>query len=493
VSNKVDVAHLVDLVKETKGIPVRRTRIVATIGPASDSDEKLKQLVEAGVDVLRLSFAHGDIPSCIERLRRMRAIAPDLAIMVDIPGPKIRAGSFGTSPVTLSIGQEIQLAEAFDEASTGERITVERDDVLSQLKEGDKVHIGDGGVSLEIIRLSAPVLARVTSGGTVMGKPGLSLPSSIMNDRLPTDDDRARLEALRSEDFEILAVSFVRSGFDVESVRAVLKRDDIMIMSKIETVEGVENLNEIIEHSDSIMVARGDLGVRLPIEEVPHLQKEIVRLGIRYARPVVVATQMLESMTHAQVPTRAEVTDVANAVLDGASAVMLSGETAIGDDPVGVVITMDRIVRRAEESFPYAEWGAGLGVQRLAASSTQATRVTAAITGAAWRAAMDEDAVAIIACTRSGMTARAISRFRPPMPIVAITPNTSTARQLRGSWGVQEIFVSPANDIDTLCQVAITELKKCGMAKSGDALVLMAGSESGGKSITDTVRMIIVP
>jgi pyruvate kinase len=172
---------------------------------------------------------------------------------------------------------------------------------------------------------------------------------------------------------------------------------------------------------------------------------------------------------------------------------MLSGETAIGDDPVGTVITMDRIVRRAEASFPYAEWGAGLGVQRLAASSTQASRVTAAITGAAWRAAMDEDAAAIVACTRSGMTARAISRFRPPMPIVAITPNASTARQLRGSWGIQEIFVSPANDIDTLCEVAITELKRCGMAKAGDALVLMAGSSSAGTAITDTVRMIIVP
>ena len=472
---------------------MRRTKIVATVGPASDSDERLKQLVQAGVDVFRLSFAHGDIPSCLERLRRIRAIAPDLAIMVDIPGPKIRAGSFGTLPVTLGLGQETELVEAFGESSSAERISVERHDVLPQLKVGDKVHIGDGGVSLEITRLGTVVGARVTSGGNVMGQPGLSLPSSIMNDRLPTEEDRARLEALRDEEFEILAVSFVRSGFDVESVRAVLARPDVMIMSKIETGEGVENLNEIIEHSDSIMVARGDLGVRLPIEEVPHLQKEIVRLGIRYARPVVVATQMLESMTHAQVPTRAEVTDVANAVLDGASAVMLSGETAIGDDPVGVVVTMDRIVRRAEEHFPYAAWGSGLGVQLLAASSTQATRVTAAITGAAWRAAMDESAVAIVACTRSGMTARAISRFRPPMPIVAITPNGSTARQLRGSWGVQEIFVSPANDIDTLCEVAITELKASGMAKTGDALVLMAGSSSGGTAITDTVRMIIVP
>jgi pyruvate kinase len=472
---------------------VRRTRIVATIGPASDSDDKLKELAMAGVDVFRLSFAHGDIPSGIERLRRVRAIAPELAIMVDIPGPKIRAGSFGTSPVPLAVGDDITLEEAFGEASTAERITVERDRVLAQLKVGDRVHIGDGGVSLMVTQTGSHVTARVTSGGAVMGKPGLSLPSSIMDDRLPTEDDRLRLEALRDEEFEILAVSFVRSGFDVESVRAVLSRPDVMIMSKIETSEGIENLHEIIEHSDSLMVARGDLGVRMPIEEVPHLQKEIVRLGIRYARPVVVATQMLESMTHAQVPTRAEVTDVANAVLDGASAVMLSGETAIGDDPVGTVVTMDRIVRRAEESFPYAEWGAGLGIQELVASSSQAQRVTAAITGAAWRAAMDENAVAIVACTRSGLTARAISRFRPPMPIVAITPTASTARQLRSSWGIQEIFVTPISDIDGLCDYAVTQLKETGYAKSGDPIVVMAGSSSNLASVTDTVRMIIVP
>jgi pyruvate kinase len=453
----------------------------------------LKELAMAGVDVFRLSFAHGDIPSGIERLRRVRAIAPDLAIMVDIPGPKIRAGSFGTSAVPLAVGDDIQLVEAFGEASTAERITVERDRVLAQLKVGDRVHIGDGGVSLMVTQVGSRVEARVTSGGAVMGKPGLSLPSSIMDDRLPTEDDRLRLEALRDEEFEILAVSFVRSGFDVESVRAVLSRPDVMIMSKIETSEGIENLHEIIEHSDSLMVARGDLGVRMPIEEVPHLQKEIVRLGIRYARPVVVATQMLESMTHAQVPTRAEVTDVANAVLDGASAVMLSGETAIGDDPVGTVVTMDRIVRRAEESFPYAEWGAGLGIQELVTSSTQAERVTAAITGAAWRAAMDENAVAIVACTRSGLTARAISRFRPPMPIVAITPNASTGRQLRSSWGIQEIFVTPISDIDGLCDYAVTQLKETGYAKSGDPIVVMAGSSSNLASVTDTVRMIIVP
>jgi pyruvate kinase len=472
---------------------VRRTRIVATIGPASDSDEVLLELVKAGVDVFRLSFAHGDIPSGIALLRRVRAIAPDLAIMVDIPGPKIRAGSFGTTPIVLTIGDNIELVEAFGEASTNERIAVERDNILAQLKEGDRIHIGDGGVSLQVLTTGKSTTARVTSGGAVMGKPGLSLPSSILNDRLPTEDDRARLEALKSESFEILAVSFVRSAFDMVSVRTVLSRDDVMMMAKIETGEGVENLDEIIAVSDAIMVARGDLGVRMPIEEVPHLQKLIVRHGVRYARPVVVATQMLESMTHAQVPTRAEVTDVANAVLDGASAVMLSGETAIGDDPVGTVITMDRIVRRAEESFDYQKWGAGLGVQKIVGTGTQSTRITAAITGAAWRAAMEEKAVAIVACTRSGMTARAISRFRPPMPIIAITPSESTARQLRSSWGVQEVYLSPLTDIDDLCDFAVAQIKASGLAHSGDPIVIMAGSASGGAQITDTVRMVIVP
>ncbi len=472
---------------------MRRTKIVATIGPASDDDNVIKELLAAGVDVLRLSFAHGDIASCIERLRRIRKLAPSIAIMVDIPGPKIRAGSFGSLPVVLNVGDELALQEGFDETSTAAQIFVERKGILKHLSIGDKIHIGDGGVSLDIIKAGLPATAVVSSGGSVMGKPGLSLPSSILHDRLPTDDDRDRLEALRSEEFEILATSFVRSAFDVVSVRSVLSREDIMIMAKIETAEGVENLDEIVGVADAIMVARGDLGVRMPIEDIPHLQKEIVRQGIRYARPVVVATQMLESMTHSQVPTRAEVTDVANAIFDGASAVMLSAETAIGDDPVGVVETMDRIIRRAEESFPYKDWGSSLGVQEIASHAPPATRVTAAITGAAWRAAMDEDAAAIVACTRSGMTARAISRFRPPMPILAITPFEKTARQLHSSWGVTDVVISDATSMDDLVDVAIARLRTTNVAKSGDTIVVMAGSNDSGAAATDTVRMVIIP
>lgn len=472
---------------------MRRTRIVATIGPASEGDEVLRGLIDAGVDVFRLSMAHGDIASSIERLRRVRAIAPNQAIMVDIPGPKIRAGSFGTTPVTLANGHQLTLVEGFGETSTADRIVVEREGVLSALKTGDRVHIGDGGTSLEITEAGKNIVAMVVAGGAVMGKPGLSLPSSILNDRLPTEDDRARIEALREESFDILAVSFVRSAFDMVSVRTVLARPDVMMMAKIETGEGIENLSEIVAVSDSIMVARGDLGVRMPIEEVPHLQKLIVRSGVRFARPVVVATQMLESMTHAQVPTRAEVTDVANAVLDGASAVMLSGETAIGDDPVGTVRTMDRIVRRAEQSFDNETWGSGLELHQAIGDDSRATRITASVTGAAWRAAMEEKAVAIVACTRSGMTARAISRFRPPMPIIAITPEPSTSLQMRVSWGIDKVVLSPANDIDDLCEVAIKEVVASGLGATGDVIVVMAGSASGGTQITDTVRMVVIP
>lgn len=471
---------------------MRRTRIVATIGPRSESQEVLEGLVAAGVNVFRLSMAHGDIPSSIERLRRLRSIVGELAIMVDIPGPKIRAGSFGSTPVALEMNSSLTIEEGFGQTSTAQQIFIERENVLANLKVGDRIAVGDGGLLLRVTESGQSVVATVVAGGMVMGKPGLSLPASIIDGVLPTDDDRERLRALHDEDFDLLAVSFVRSAEDIISVRATLARPDVMVMAKIETFEGIENIDAIVEASDAIMVARGDMGVRLPIEEVPHMQKLIVRSGVRAARPVVVATQMLESMTHAPVPTRAEVTDVANAVLDGASAVMLSGETAIGDDPVGTVETMDRIVRRAEESFPYQQWGSALELHKNFHPGQQSTRITAAITGAAWRAAMEENAVAIVACTGSGMTARAISRFRPPMPIIALTQSEGTARQLHGSWGIDEIVVTKARDIDTLCAEAVSFVLREGIGRPGDNIVVMAGSSTNGTPVTDTVRMVVL-
>jgi pyruvate kinase len=238
------------------------------------------------------------------------------------------------------------------------------------------------------------------------------------------------------------------------------------------------------------MVARGDLGVRMALEDVPHIQKRIIRTAVRYGRPVITATQMLESMVSASVPTRAEVTDVANAVLDGTSAVMLSAETAVGQDPVAVVSTMARIAARAEREFDYLGWGENLGVQEHVGDAFSPAGITAAITSAGWRAAIEENVAAIIACTRSGATARAISRFRPKMPIVAVTPSVRVARQLGLSWGVDTIVVGEAGSTDEIVWFAVQEAVRAGFASTGDVVVVLAGSPIEAEPATDTLRLV---
>jgi pyruvate kinase len=237
------------------------------------------------------------------------------------------------------------------------------------------------------------------------------------------------------------------------------------------------------------MVARGDLGLRLPLEQVPYVQKMIIRNGVRFGRPVITATQMLESMTTAAVPTRAEVNDVANAVLDGTSAVMLSGETAIGAHPVTTVETMARIISFTETYFDFARWGAELGIQQLSSEPGSPTRVTAALTGAAWRAAMEQNANAIVVCTRSGATARAISRFRPPMPIIAATPHSEIARQLALSWGVETLVVPEAGNLDDVVRTATDAARAAHLVESGDVIAVVAGPPDDSERITDTLRI----
>jgi pyruvate kinase len=298
--------------------------------------------------------------------------------------------------------------------------------------------------------------------------------------------------ALAEEGVDFIAVSFVRTARDMEATRAVLSESPTMLVAKIETRDGVDNLEEILRASDAVMVARGDLGVRLPLEEIPHLQKRIIHDGVRFGLPVITATQMLESMVLASVPTRAEVTDVANAVLDGTSSVMLSGETAIGANPVEVIATMDRIIRRTERDFDYARWGASLGLQEVSGSASSPARITAAITGAAWRAAIEEDAAAIIACTRTGATARAIARFRPVMPVVAATPLARTAHQLKLSWGVESLVVRESTNTDDIVWFAVKATVEAGYASSGDVVIVLAGSPTESAPVTDTLRLVRV-
>jgi pyruvate kinase len=454
----------------------------------------LEALVAAGMDVARVSFAHSTTDQAIDLIRRIRKIAPRVGILPDLPGPKIRSSAFPKRGVVLDAGAEVVIAPGSEApSSSATRIGVAVDEVVASLLEGDLVSLGDGGISLVVLgRRGDDVVARVRSGGRVLGRPGVTVPSDRITLATPTPEDLARVAALAAEGLEAIAVSFVRRSEDIDAVRDALGPSDTMLVAKIETAEAISNLDSIVKSADAVMVARGDLGIRLPLEDVPFHQKEIIRCGVRFARPVITATQMLESMISSPVPTRAEVSDVANAILDGTSAVMLSGETAIGVDPVNVVSTMSRIVERAERDFDYLNWGAGLGLQEVSGDAPL-RRITAAITGAAWRAALEEDVAAIIACTHSGATARAISRFRPSMPIVAVTPHERTAHQLQMSWGVEVILSEHPGSTDEGIWSAVQKAVTAGFASAGDVVVVLAGSPYEKDPVADTLRLVRIP
>jgi pyruvate kinase len=468
----------------------RRTRIVATIGPASDAPEVIAKMTDAGMDVARLPLAHGTIDDAVARLRRIRAAAPQIGVMADLPGPKIRAAGFVDGTV-VAAGDTIELVTAeTGSISTKDRIAVAHAGLVPNLQPGDRIALGDGIVSLVVEDTDGDLAtARIRSGGKLQGSPGVTAPAGRTRLVTPTPDDLSKLEVLLAEGVDSVAVSFVCSAEDMETVRFVAG-NSVMLVAKIETPEGVADLSRILAVSDGVMVARGDLGVRVPIEDVPHVQKQIIREGIRYGRPVITATQMLESMITSPVPTRAEVTDIANAVFDGTSAVMLSGESAVGADPTLAVATMAQIAWRAEREFDYDHWGAGLEAQQVADVPTQ--RITAAITAAAWQAAAEEDASAIIACTRSGATARAIARFRPAAPIIATTPLESTMRQLKMSWGVESLFVQESSSTDEIVWFSVKAAVEAGLVRAGEVVVVLAGSPTESEPVTDTLRIVQV-
>jgi pyruvate kinase len=479
----------------------RRTKIVATIGPASDSPAMLRALCEAGMDMARLGLAHGPVEESIERLRRVRAAAGDVrrvvGLLADLPGPKVRAAAFVENGIYLTEDAVVDLYAADDGAmSDWRRIGVDTDpEMLAGLEPGDRVALGDGGVLLEVDDVVAgTVTTRVLAGGRLQGRPGVNLPPEKMDIATPTPEDLRLLEAVVEAGVDAVAVSFVRTAADVQAVKDACGPDGPMVIAKIETAQAVEHVERIIAVSDGVMVARGDLGVRCAAEDVPHHQKHIIRTGVAYARPVITATQMLESMVHAPTPTRAEVSDVANAVFDGTSALMLSGETAIGAHPAESVAFMSKIAQRAEREFDYAGWGARLGRQQLADAhqADPEVRITAAISAAAWRAAADVEATAIIACTASGSTARAISRFRPTAPIFACTPSERTARRLSVAWGIRPIVVEERRSTDEIVWFAVEAVAKTGIIKRDDIVAVLAGSPVDPDPATDVLRLVRV-
>jgi pyruvate kinase len=371
---------------------------------------------------------------------------------------------------------------------------VEYADLCHDLQPGDHVTLGDGGLVLRIDECGADrARAHVVSGGRLQGRPGVHLPAERLSLSTPTPDDLALLDVVTRAGADFVAVSFVRDAEDVKEVKAALgPPPHPLVVAKIETRAAVEALDSILEVTDAVMVARGDLGTDCPIEEVPHLQKRIVRACVEWGKPVITATQMLESMINSPMPTRAEASDVANAVFDGTDAVMLSGETAIGRDPAHVVRTMVRLVTRAERDFDHVAWEERLARMERRAGIPETLAITAATTHAAWAVAVELDAKAVVCCTRSGLTARAMARFRPPCPLAGCSYDELTVRQLALSWGVRPVRVDVYESTDEMVWFSVEAVVREGLARRGDVVVVLAGAPEDEEPSTDVLRVVRV-
>ncbi|NLV55181.1 MAG: pyruvate kinase [Acidimicrobiales bacterium] len=472
----------------------RRTKIIATMGPASESEGVLKDMVEAGADVIRINLSHGGLDDAVDRYRRVRrvedAVGRPIGILADLPGPKVRAGSFPEGGAVLHSEATVSIRVG-NEGSTDSVVEVDYESLMTDLHVGDRISFGDGGVVVEVTDAGADSLrGRVLHGGLLQGRPGVHIPSERLRMPTPTPHDLELLDAMVNEGVDMAAVSFVRSAHDIRRVGTEPHPAGPMIIAKIETRAAVENLDGIIEAAGAVMVARGDLGSELPLEELPHLQKRILHRCIALGRPAITATQMLESMVSAPSPTRAETSDIANAVFDGSSAVMLSGETAIGHDPTLAVATMARIARRADEEFDDDAWAEK--VERLNKGREGSTDdiVTNSMSFAAFRAASEAGASSIICITRTGFTVRAIARFRPRVPILGFTTDERTRRQLTLSWGATPMAMpgglDPARQVSTAVELA----QAAGQVRSGDLVAVLSGSPDYKGVATDSLRLV---
>ncbi len=470
---------------------MRKTKIVCTIGPASDDLKTLKGLLLSGMNVARLNFSHGTHEEHARRIAMIRRAAEEteknVALMLDTKGPEIRLGFFKEEPVYLEQGARVTLTTE-EIKGNRERIPVTYGGLPRDVRKGDTILLDDGLIELEVLSaLAREILCRVVNGGEITSQKGVNVPGAALNLPALTDKDIEDIKFGIEHNFDFLAASFVRKAADVLDIRRVLEESgaQIDIISKIENREAVQNLEEIIKVSDGVMVARGDLGVEIPVEEVPLVQKTIIKLCNRAGKPVVTATQMLESMLHKPRPTRAEASDVANAIFDGTDAVMLSGETAAGKYPLEAVRTMARIAERAEAALQYGEI---LGEKRCVSQRT----VTDAISYASCATAQDLGAAAIITSTESGHTARMVSKYRPQAPVVAVTPHAGVMRKLALTWGVQPLLAASKRNTDEMMSTAVEVSLKAGLIKGGDLVVFTAGIPVGVRGTTNLIRVLTV-
>lgn len=475
--------------------PYRRTKIIATLGPTSSSEEALRAMIAAGMDCVRINMSHGRLEDGVALYHRVRELSAEagrpVGTLVDLPGPKVRAGTFGSDGVMLEEGHQLRITPG-NTGSTAEVVEVNYDDLLVHLEEGDTLSFGDGAIDCRIVgRTGDSLVAEITHGGRLSGRPGVHIPSDRLRISTPTREDLRILDAFVEVGVDMVAVSFVRSAHDVRRVGTEPHPRGPLVVAKIETRAAVENLEGIIDAAGAVMIARGDLGNECSIEELPHLQKHIIRMCIAHGRPTITATQMLESMVYAATPTRAEASDVANAVFDGSSAVMLSGETAIGHDPANVVATMARLAARADANFDYAAWSRQLVELHMTEPGALDRKVTDALTMAAGRVARDLRCAAILCITRSGFTVRAMARFRPDAKILGFSPDERTINQLTLSWGAIPLPLTQFASNEEMVTEAVAVAKAQGHVRPGDVVTVLAGSDARSRA-TDVLRVVNV-
>ena len=450
---------------------IKKTKIVCTLGPASENEETLRELIKNGLNVCRLNFSHGSHEEHKGRMDLVKKLREELnmptAILLDTKGPEIRTGKFDVPEVFLEEGQTFTITMK-DVIGDKERCTVSYKGLANDVKPGDTILIDDGLVGLTVKEVNNDnIVCEVQNSGIVKNHKGVNVPGVKVNLPAITEKDRSDIEFGIEQGIDFIAASFVRKVSDVLAIREILEENNaehIKIISKIENQEGVENLDEIIEVSDGIMVARGDLGVEIPTEEIPVVQKLMIKKCNEAGKPVITATQMLDSMIRNPRPTRAEVTDVAHAIYDGTDAIMLSGETAAGKYPVEAVKTMATIAKRAEETM-----------RNRRDKINKSKNVTDAISYATCTTAMDLEAKAILSSTASGHTARMVSKFRPDCPIVATTSNESVRRQLALTWGVLPLMREKSANIDQVIVNSIEAAKTSNYVSKDDVVVITAG------------------
>ena len=475
---------------------IRKTKIVCTLGPSVDNEEMLRKLILAGMDCARFNFSHGTHETQLATYTRLCRVRDELgrpvATMLDTKGPEIRIKTFENGPVTLAEGSTFTLTTQ-DVPGDSERVSVTYANLHNEVEVGTRILIDDGLIQLTVASIEGQdISCTVMVGGSLSNNKSINIPDTKIQLPALTDKDREDLRFAAENDFDYVAASFVRKASDIQEIRDELAKwggEHIRIIAKIENREGVDNFDEILTASDGAMVARGDLGVEIPAYEVPVIQKEMISKSYSAGKNVVTATQMLDSMIRNPRPTRAEISDVANAVFDGTSCVMLSGETASGKYPIEALETMVKTVVAAEGAINY--WGRFIKNYSLNTSGVSAS-ITQAISHTCCSTAMDLNANAILAATTSGHTARVISRFRPACPIVALTTSEKVRRQLAISWGVVPLLYGSVDSTDRLFALCVDTARKEGVVTPGDTVVITAGVPLSARGTTNLIKAQVV-